>query len=160
MRGDPNSWMAPDRIAWAMLLLDSFHHWLGRDLIERTGSAVQQAQRLFDAPFIVVSHGTEPDPVLNYGNRAALALWEMDWEELCRTPSRLTAEPVNQAERAKMLEAAAVRGAIEDYRGIRISKTGRRFRVEEAVVWNVVDSRHCLVGQAATFSRWRYVDRQ
>ena len=52
----------------------------------------------------------EADPVLNYGNRAALALWEMSWEELTRTPSRLTAEAPNREERAKLLEAVTQRG--------------------------------------------------
>jgi hypothetical protein len=151
-------WARPEAIQWAELLFMSFHHWTGRALIERTGSADQQARELFYAPFIVVSHGAQTDPILNYGNRAALSLWEMTWEELCRTPSRLTAEPVNQAERARMLAEAQAHGYIADYRGVRISKTGRRFLVERALVWNVLNAEGRAVGQAATFSHWTRLD--
>ncbi|MEW6542745.1 MAG: MEKHLA domain-containing protein [Nitrospirota bacterium] len=151
-------WNEPPVVAWCQLLLDSFRRWTGRELIERTGPAETQAAALFHAPFVLVSHGTGTDPVLNYGNRAALDLWEMDWERFTRTPSRFTAEPVNQAERARMLAKAAARGVIHDYRGVRISGSGRRFLVEDAVVWNVTDAEGTKRGQAATFSKWKLLD--
>ena len=75
---------------------------------------------------------------MNYGNAAALALWEMSWEELTRTPSRLTAEAPNREERARLLEAVTRRGFIDDYSGMRISKGGRRFRISRATVWNLI----------------------
>lgn len=138
----------------AQLLLDSFARLLDRELIDRRGSAAEQAERLFQAPFVVVSHGTEADPVLNYGNAAALALWEMAWDELTRTPSRLTAEPVHRDERARLLARTREHGYVDDYSGIRISKTGRRFRIEQAIVWNLTDAAGLHHGQAATFDRW------
>lgn len=64
-----------------------------------------QAQALFAAPRVVVSHQTQSDPVLCYGNRMALALWEMDLQTLTATPSRLTAEPMERAERQRLLDA-------------------------------------------------------
>lgn len=67
----------------------------------------RQAQALFDAPRVVVSHQTQADPVLCYGNRKALALWEMDLATLTSTPSRLTAEPVERAERQRLLDTGA-----------------------------------------------------
>lgn len=136
------------------LLLDSFARLLGRELIPRAGSVEEQAERLFHAPFVVVSHGTEADPILNYGNAAALALWEMDLAVLTRTPSRLTAEPVHRDERARLLERTLRDGYVDDYAGIRISSTGKRFRIEQAVVWNLVDAAGVRHGQAATFDRW------
>jgi hypothetical protein len=87
----------------------------------------------------------------------ALTLWELSWEELVRTPSRVTAEPVNRAEREQMLQDAKSNGHIKNYRGVRISKSGRRFLIEQAVVWNVLDSAGHRVGQAATFSHWRFL---
>lgn len=136
------------------LLLDSFARLLGRELVDRSGSVAEQAERLRHAPFVVVSHGTEADPILNYGNAAALALWEMDLATLSRTPSRLTAEPVHRDERARLLERTRRDGYVDDYAGIRISSTGRRFRIEQAVVWNLVDAAGVHRGQAATFDRW------
>ena len=136
------------------VLLDSFARLLGRELIPRVGSIEEQAERLFHAPFVVVSHGTEADPVLNYGNAAALALWEMDFATLTRTPSRLTAEPVHRDERARLLERTLRDGYVDDYAGIRISSTGKRFRIEQAIVWNLVDAAGIRHGQAATFDHW------
>ncbi len=144
--------MAPD--AHVQLLLDSFARLLGRELISRQGTAEEQVERLLHAPFVVVSHGTEADPVLNYGNAAALALWEMDLATLTSTPSRLTAEPVHRDERARLLARTARDGFVDDYSGIRISSTGKRFRIEQAIVWNLVDAAGIRHGQAATFDRW------
>lgn len=150
-------WLTPDKIAWAQILLESFRHWTGRSLIDRRGSPEVQARALFDAPFVVVSHDSQADPILNYGNRVALALWAMDWEEFSRTPSRHTAEPVDRAERERMLAEADARGFFADYRGVRISKNSRRFLVEDAIVWNLVDAEGRKCGQAATFSHWTFL---
>lgn len=144
-------------VMWSQLLLDSFRHWTGRDLLIRTGTPDAQAQALFAAPFVVVSHGAEADPLLNYGNQQALDLWELSWAQLTSTPSRLTAEPMNRDERARMLAVAEEQGYYSGYRGIRISSTGKRFLVEDATVWNVVDGQGIRVGQAATFARWTMV---
>lgn len=145
-------------IEWVQWLLDSYARWLGNELIERVGHPQEQAASLFCAPFVVVSHGKESDPLLNYGNQMALDLWEMRWEELVGSPSRLTAEPVNRAERDRMLRRVAAQGYITDYSGIRISKTGRRFLVDQATVWTILDNCGCGCGQAATFSSWTYLD--
>ena len=134
--------------------MSSFARLLGRELLPGEGTAAERAERLFFAPFVVVSHGTEEDPVLNYGNRAALELWEMEFESFVQTPSRLTAEPAHRDERAGLLARTARDGYADDYSGIRISRTGRRFRIERAIVWNVIDASGRLHGQAATFDRW------
>jgi len=50
-----------------------------------------------------------------------------------------------------------VSGIIKDYAGIRISATGRRFRIGQAIVWNLIDAAGTCHGQAATFARWTEV---
>jgi len=150
-------WAQPSVIVWTQRLLDSFHHWTGRELIGRSGSMEDRAHALFEAPFVVVSHGTDPDPILNYGNQAALDLWEMGWEQFTQTPSRHTAQPLNQEERAAMLRIAGQQGYFEGYRGVRIASTGRRFLVEDATVWNVLDPSGRCIGQAATFGHWSFL---
>ena len=150
-------WANPAVMEWSQLLLNSFRRWVGRDLFERVGDQDYQAHALFQSPFVVVSHGMEEDPVINYGNQVALDLWELTWEQLVKTPSRLTAEPVNRAEREWMLEQARTRGYLDTYRGVRITSTGRRFLVENALIWNVVDTEGRRVGQAATFSQWTWL---
>jgi hypothetical protein len=56
-----------------------------------------------------------------------------------------------------MLEQAKTRGYLDTYRGVRITSTGRRFLVENALVWNVVDAEGQRVGQAATFAQWTWL---
>ncbi len=155
---DPNQvWRQPSVIEWSQLLLDSYRHWVGRDLLQRIGEPEEQAHALFMAPFVVVSHDMQEDPILNYGSHLALTLWETTWDELRQTPSRLTAEAMNRAEREWMLERARTQGFVDDYRGVRISSGGRRFLIEHAIVWSVIDRAGLCQGQAATFSRWTFL---
>ena len=153
----PQIWTNPAIMEWSQLLLNSFRHWTGRELLERAGDRASQAHALFLSPCVVVSHGVEEDPLLNYVNQLALELWVMTWEDLTRTASRLTTEPMNRAEREWMLEQARTRGYLDTYRGVRITSTGRRFLVENALIWNVVDAAGRRVGQAATFSQWTWL---
>jgi hypothetical protein len=157
MTNSKDVWKQPEIIFWSQILLNSYEKLLKKPLMERKGDLLEQAEALFLAPFVVVSHGTESDPVLNYGNQMALKLWETSWEDFIRTPSRLTAEPINREERERMLALAAQQGFIDDYRGIRISKTGHRFSIEGAIVWNLANSQDCACGQAATFSQWTFL---
>ena len=144
-------WQTDFVIAQTQTLARSLKQWTGRDLLPGDFSPAELAEKLFHAPFVLVSHGTEADPVLNYGNAAALALWEMSWDELTRTPSRLTAEAPNREERARLLAAVTARGFIDDYSGVRISKTGRRFHIARATVWNLISETGRPCGQAAMF---------
>ncbi|MGD9850673.1 MAG: MEKHLA domain-containing protein [Nitrospirales bacterium] len=147
----------PRVVEWIQFLLNSYARLVKQELISRDGTPLDQAERLFNSSFVVASHGLENDPILNYGNQAALDLWEMDWEQFTRTPSRLTAEPINREERARMLEQARTHGYISDYKGVRISRTGKRFLVERATVWNIQQPDGTPLGQAATFSEWTYL---
>src|SRR5205823_8890027 len=135
----------------------SLKHWTGRDLVPGTFSPLEMSEKVFAAPFVLVSHGIQPDPVLNYGNRTALGLWEMSWETLTSTPSRFTAEAPNREERARLLEAVTTNGFIDDYSGVRISKTGRRFQIARATVWNLLNENGNRCGQAAMFDQWEFI---
>jgi len=141
-------------IAHSQALLDSFRERVGRELILRGGDAGEQAKRLFDAPLIVVSHGTEADPILNYGNATALSLWELSPQELLATPSRLTAQAEVREAREHVLAETARKGFVSGYTGVRVSRTGRRFRIVDATIWNVTDADGRPFGQAASFARW------
>lgn len=144
-------------IEWCQYLLDSYAQCLQQELIERYGTPLEQAERLFDSPFVVASHGVESDPILNYGNQAALDLWAMDWQIFTRTPSRLTAEAPNREERQRMLEQARTQGYISNYRGIRIASTGQRFLIDQAIIWNIHEPGGTMIGQGATFTSWQFL---
>ena len=62
----------------------TFHALTGRDLLDPTLSPEAAAEALFHAPFVVLSHDAAPDPLLTYGNQAALELFELAWAELIR----------------------------------------------------------------------------
>lgn len=134
-------------------LAASYGKWTGRELIESTPGK-RLAEAIYHSPAVILSHNTAADPLFNYANLAGLNLFEMDWATAMQTPSRTSAEPVNQDERARLMKSVTERGFIDDYRGVRISATGRRFLIERATVWNVLDSSEQLIGQAATFDEW------
>lgn len=138
-------------------LSSSFWHWMGCSLLPTDVASEDIAQTLFEAPFVLVSHGTQADPILNYGNRRALELWEMGWEQFTQTPSRQTAEPSEQHDRSRFLEQAKTQGFITDYCGIRISSLGQRFWIQNAVIWDVLDEQKRRCGQAAMFDRWEVI---
>ncbi len=148
-------WQQPNIINWTQILLDSFRDLLGYELISRQEASLEQAQILFFADFVVVSHGTQSDPILNYGNQTALKLWELDWDAFTNTPSRLTAEPVDRETRKQMLQQAAQQGYIDNYSGVRISSKGNKFSIERAIVWKLADATGHYCGQAATFEHWQ-----
>ena len=141
-------------VAHSRALLDSFRARVGKELIKRGGDAREEAERLFDAPFVAVSHGTEADPLLNYGNAAALSLWELQPSALIATPSRLTAEAELREAREHVLAETARKGFVTGYTGVRVSRSGRRFRIIDVTVWNVTDADGRSLGQAATFAHW------
>src|SRR5659263_317499 len=85
-------------------LLKSYLRWTGRELIPPASSPHERAKALFEQKFVVLSHGTQANPILNYGNKAALNLWELTWDDFIKMPSRFTAEPINQKDRDRLLE--------------------------------------------------------
>jgi hypothetical protein len=99
------------------LLRASYLHWTGSPLIAESLSAEAAVDALMSAPFAVVSHDTQADPIFNYGNRRALDLFEMDWDSFTRLPSRLSAEAAYQQGRGKSLDEVSQRGYVQGYSG-------------------------------------------
>jgi hypothetical protein len=138
------------------LLCDSYQRLLHRPLIE-----VQDPRNLgrgvFVADFALLAHSADADPLFNYANQTALQLFEFGWQELIGLPSRQSAEAGNQQAREQALAKVAEQGYIEHYNAVRISKTGRRFRIEDVVIWNVYADDGVYHGQAACFTKWSYL---
>lgn len=141
----------------AQLLIHSYTQWTGKKLINDTPDTPLLDQ-LNKAKCIILSHGTEDDPILNYGNKRAMQLWEMTEEQFISTPSRLTAEPLERSERARFMSEVTTNGYVADYTGVRISSSGRRFYIKQATVWNLIDESGKYCGQAATFSDYEYIE--
>ncbi len=133
------------------LIAESFKRLLGRDLVEPTPDI---AQALWSAPRVIVAHAREDDPIFFFGNRWALERFEISAQEFIAMPSRLSAEALAREERQRLLQRVSDHGFIDDYAGVRISARGKRFKIEEAIVWNLLDSDGHVHGQAATFTHW------
>lgn len=156
---DPSP-LTPDSdflVGHVAILRHSLKRWGGPELAPPELDDRAAARFLFEAPFALLSHNTNPDPVFNYANRTALELFELTWEECMLMPSRLSAEPLHRDERARLLAEVTAHGLIRNYRGIRISKNGKRFMIEDGTVWNLVDQTGRPCGQAASFSRWTFL---
>jgi hypothetical protein len=154
---DGPNWKRPEIISHTQRLLNSYRRWVGRELLPRDGSAQEQSRALYEASFFVVSDGLEESPIFNYGNLTAQNLFETNWENFTKIPSRQSAEIVHQAERERLRDQVTQNGFIDNYRGIRIATSGRRFWIEQAIVWVVVDESEKPIGKAATFSTWTFL---
>ena len=135
------------------LLCSSFQKWTAKTLFQNS----RIEQDLYHAPFALVSHGTERDPVFNYANLKAQELWELDWPQFTQLPSRLSAEPMLQQVRDTFMKEVSNNGFVSHYNGVRISSTGKRFMIKNTTVWNVVDGNGKYHGQAAMFAEWEFV---
>lgn len=141
---------------FAALLLGSFLRLVGRPLLDETAGERPHADWLYrEAPFCLLAHDGSADPVFTYANRAAQRRFEGSWDEMTAMPSRLSAETGDRAERQRALDAVARHGFVENYRGVRVSRSGRRFLIEAATVWELQDAAGARHGQAALFRRWR-----
>ena len=138
------------------LIADSYRRLTGKVLVSvASGDTEALRQAMWDAPRAIVAHGTEDDPVFFYANRLALELFEMSFEDFTCLPSRYSAEPIERDARARLLEQVARRGYVDDYSGVRIAASGRRFMIEAGTVWNLADKAGICHGQAATFTAQR-----
>jgi hypothetical protein len=139
----------------ASVLLDSYRHWSGEALLPVTGNPASRAEALYKAPFVVLAHDCAADPRFIYANLTAQRLFEMPWAEIVGLPSRHSAEAAVQAERDALLAEVSQHGFSRSYSGIRIAHSGRRFRIEAATVWNLLDADGRHLGQAACFAHWQ-----
>ena len=137
------------------VLLDSYRRWTSLALMTPRDDPAGTAEALYRAPFVMLSHDTAVDPCFTYANLCAHRLFEMPWDEIVGLPSRFSAEAPAREERERLLRRVAEFGFIDDYRGVRVARSGRRFLIERATVWNLVDAAGARVGQAATFAEWR-----
>jgi hypothetical protein len=137
--------------AFFILLTGSYRRFLGYELVP-PGFGPQWLYH--DAPFALLAHNTEADPRFVYANITAQGCFEYSWEEFLQLPSRYSAEPDNREQRQRLLEAVAAQGFVTGYRGMRISKSGRRFWIEAGVIWQLIDHLGICHGQAAMFRLW------
>lgn len=134
------------------IMLENLKKWTGYDLIEEYGFSLDTlGEQVFNADFYLLSHDIAADPILNYGNNRVLERWEVSWEELTNMHSKDTAKSVDRSARAAMMEQAKMYNYINGYSGIRVSKTGKEFKILDGIIWNLFTSNGKFYGQAAWF---------
>ena len=140
------------------LLMASYQHWTGESLLsdEKLADIEDAVEALMNASFAIASHQASVDPIFNYANHQALALFKMTPEEMLGLPSRYSAEPMLREARADFLYQVTTKGFIENYTGVRIANDGSRFLIKQATVWNVVDVSlpKQVLGQAVIIKAW------
>ena len=147
-------WQQPEIIQLSDRIFKSFEYWLKRPLIEVGYSSEEIAQALFEAPFALMAHGTEADPIFSYGNRFALESFGFTWETFTKMPSRYSAEPVEREERERLLQDSQRQGFIPKFQVVRVTRTGQHFLIEDGILWNLLDEQEQYCGQAAIYSQW------
>jgi len=149
--------LASPREAWfSDLLTASYRQVVGEPLLpESDPPGADMASWLYaDAPFCLLAHDTRQDPRFVYANVTAQWCFEYSWDEFIGMPSRLSAEAPDRADRQRFMDAVRQQGFVSDYRGMRIAKSGRRFWIEQATVWNLLGRDGTRYGQAALIRDW------
>jgi PAS domain S-box-containing protein len=141
--------------SFAGLLAGSYAKLVGEPLVPGGLSGDAAAAWLYEAPVGLLAHDTSPDPLFTYANRVAQEYFGYSWDEFVGMPSRLSAT-AGQArdERQLFMDMVQRQGYADNYRGLRITKSGRRFWIQDATVWNLIDAESVLVGQAALIRSW------
>jgi len=144
-------WHSPDMQRQAARLARSFQHWTGRALVE-PGDATEIATRLFEHPSAVLS--LADGPTYNYGNRRAMELFELDWYSLLNMVGDESVEPHLRQERTEALREALHKGFISNFEGVRISSRGRRRRIEDGILFTLLDEAGERCGVGAFVPSW------
>lgn len=141
----------PNDLEFFELLVGSFRRVVGRDLLEKN----RGPEWLYgDAPFAVVAHNSEAEPLFVYANATAQRRFGYSWSEFTRLKAKLATGQVKSCEQAQLLDAIDRKGFVTNYRGLQVMKSGGRFRTEDATVWQLKDRHGVSQGQAAMFSKW------
>ena len=109
---------------------------------------------LWESQHPVVAHDVKDPPHFFYGNHAALTLFGIKARKFIRMASYKSALPDAREDRAAMLAKLEETDIVTGYSGVRIAADRSRFRINDAVIWNLHDTAGKRVGQAATFADW------
>jgi len=106
--------------------------------------------------YVLITHGTQADPIYNFGNVACLTAFHRAYDDLITMPSRLCVVHKSQDEvlRNELMTKVTNDGFVEGaYRGYRIRGDGKFIKLTNAVVWNCYGDDGVYIGQAALFDR-------
>ena len=162
-RGPSPLWYEPIMTHHSFHLINSLYEYTGEQLVDikllEENPTVAAKELFFLSNRVVASCGIQSEslgPILNFGNAEALKLWGASWEQFTSMYGAHTADVDNRDKRQAFLDSLQMRGYATGYSGVRITLDGRRFRIFDATVWNVVENGN-MFGQAATFGHWEFL---
>lgn len=144
-------------IRYSIMINQNYYQFFKDYLVDPSMSEESISKSLYEASFVVLAHDGSEDPAFTYANRTAQELWGYSWREFMGMPSRLSAAPDYREDRGGFLKEVREKGYSSEYRGIRIDKNGRSFSIERVALWNLLDPKTGIGGQAACFKEWRYL---
>lgn len=147
-------------ISHAILLDRSLKRLTGRGIYDRIGVQPSSPKGIYNTVclnerFVLISHGTESNPIYNFGNVAALQAFARSWDDI-KFPSAESVVLRSQDEvlRKELMMKVTKNGFVEGASGIRVRGDGKFIKLVDAIVWNCYDmDDSTYVGQAAFFDR-------
>mmetsp|Transcript_14710 Transcript_14710/g.23932 ORF Transcript_14710/g.23932 Transcript_14710/m.23932 type:complete len:173 (-) Transcript_14710:2202-2720(-) len=132
------------------LLQESYKHYTGKQL---GGEEMATWEALHNSEaFVLASVGIQDDPIFNYGNRAAMNVFKLDWDEFTQFPGRYSADEENRESREKLLKMANQAEYLPDVEAIRVDAEKRRFKLVDAELFTVLSGdKQTRIGQAVWF---------
>ena len=129
----------------------AYRHWTGVRL--PAPDSLSEDQRLAwlhsHAPYALLAHGTEADPLFYYANEQALASFKYPRDQFIGMPSRFSASPLDREMRQTLLEQVTAKGIAHGYSGYRVDCAGQAFMIHQAV------SGRCWTKRALVVARRR-----
>ncbi|WP_160107943.1 MEKHLA domain-containing protein [Pseudomonas izuensis] len=131
----------------------AYRHWTGVPLPapDSLGEHERLAWLHAQAPYALLAHGTEADPLFYYANEQALASFKYPREQFIGMPSRFSASPLDWEMRQFLLEQVTAKGIAHGYSGYRVDRSGQAFMIHHGSVWTLIDEQGAPCGQAALF---------
>jgi len=107
--------------------------------------------------YILITHGTEENPIFNFGNQAALSAFYRSWESLTAMASAqsVVLRSIDEEMRIELMRKVTTENYVEGASGIRIRGDGTFIKLIDAVVWNCFNEDGTVIGQAAFFDRYK-----
>lgn len=158
-KSSPKPYLSATVVMQNLLLIESYFRKTGRPLFDQEVEIQNVAQLLWEAPFALMSHDASEDPKVTYANKAGLALFEAEWDEMIGIESKNTAREegdVNhREERAAMLKEALAKGYVDSYTGVRQTIKGdKEFKILDATIFSIESPGGDAVGQGAVLRLW------
>ena len=123
------------------ILDNSLRKLTGKGIRERIGLDEKENGDIYkdfcmDERFVIVSHGTEDDPIYNFSNVAGMEAFVRSWDEFIELPSRLSVvlQTKDEESRIQLMRKVTDDGFVEGASGIRVRGDGQFIKLVDAVV--------------------------